>query len=165
MSRDKATVAAVLRRNKTNCRIVADSCGQKRLIRHERIVLRSDHQEGHTNFRCDAFGSYVLVVMLCVTITELRRGDDIVKLAHGVDWPKGAVELVALRKHFLLAGVAVHQSGDEAALVQIILCALQSICAGGKIQRRTHGADAAKYAGAASANSPAIFVTRFPPIE
>src|SRR6266851_646669 len=42
--RDKPAMSPVLWRHKANRRILFDQRGQKRFIRHERIILRGNHQ-------------------------------------------------------------------------------------------------------------------------
>src|SRR6266849_3583154 len=134
-------MAAMLRRNKTNRRVVSDFRSGKRSIRNEGIVLRGDHQKRHTNLRGDALGAGMLVVILRVAVAKLRRGNNVIKFAHGSDRTE-AVELVALWKHFLLARVASHQAGDKVPLIKIVFSALEGVGASGEVERGTHHADA-----------------------
>src|SRR5260370_42592535 len=66
----------------------------------------------------------MVVIVLGVAIAEMRRGDDIIELT---DSPNGseALHRVALRKHFVFSRVAGHQTLHKAALIHIIVPALE----------------------------------------
>src|SRR5437588_6264022 len=120
--RNKSAMTAVSRGNETDRRIVADSCGRERSVGNERVVLSGDQEDGKADLRGDALGAGMLGVVLSVTVAELWRGDDIIELAYGSNGDK-PVERVAVRKHLLLAGVAIHQTGNKVAFVEKIFFA------------------------------------------
>src|SRR5438874_12699213 len=107
MPRNEAAMAAMLGRQKLNGGILADFGGQEGSVGDEGVVLRGDHQRGQADLSDDAFRADVFVIVLCVAIAELRRGDDVVKLTQGSNRRKAA-NRVALREQFMLSGVAGH---------------------------------------------------------
>ena len=107
MFRNEAAMAAVLGVNKPNRWVFVDLRSQEGRVRHEWIILRGDQQHRHADLSRDAFRPHVFVIVLRIVITKLRRGDQIIKFAHGANRPQ-AIELVTPRKHLLFSCVARH---------------------------------------------------------
>src|SRR5260370_36506218 len=70
-------------------------------------------------------------------------GEDIIELAKGSNGGQ-TVEMVTLRKELLFSRVTGHQAVHKAALVKIVVHALERVGASREVQGRTHRADTAQ---------------------
>src|SRR6267378_4595546 len=148
--RYESAMAAVLGRDKLDDGILADFGCQERSIGDEGVILRGDHERGQADLGGDAFRADVFVIVLRVTIAELRGGDDVVELTDGSDGSQSG-NGVALRKQLMLSRVAGHEALHETALVGIVVHALERIGASTKVQGGADSADTAqslRYSGA-----------------
>src|SRR6516162_1545088 len=81
-SRHKSTVPTVLCRDKPDVRVFVHPRAQKRLIRHERIILCCQQKQWHSHLRYDLLRSRRPVVFFRVLVPEIRRSDSVVKFPH-----------------------------------------------------------------------------------
>src|SRR5215470_7248063 len=86
--RNESTMSAVLRGEKSDCRVLLDAGGTDRRVRNERIILSCNQKIRHTNLAHDPSCACTFVIFLRVFEAELRRGNRVVKLSHCSNPPK-----------------------------------------------------------------------------
>ena len=149
----------------STCALLASAGIGKTCVWNEGIALRGQDQRGHANVRRDTQRARSLVVIRSAAESAICRRDDVVKIAYGTH-AGHRLQIEFPGKEFRLSPHAILESGDKIPLVQ-------------KISRQGDGVRAyrpdpcwerqptmpSNCRGADPASSPAIFITRFPPIE
>jgi len=136
-------VSAVRGSNEGGVGILFDAAGPGRCEWNEGIILRGDEQVRHADVADDTLGAGRFVVFLGILVTETWSGDGVIEFAHGADAAK-SIEGIALWKEPDFFGVAGHQSGDEMALIKIVVAALEGIGTSREIEGGADGGNSSQ---------------------